>query len=479
MPTLPVDERVKGFDEVELGYTEQQAIEEAKRCLHCSVCSECLQCVTVCKGEAICHERQGVVEQVDVGAVIVVPGFEEFVAKQKYDFGFSRYPDVVTSVQFERILSASGPFAGHVQRPSDGREPKKIAFLQCIGSRDISCQNAYCSSVCCMYAIKEAVIADVDVTIFFMDMRAFGKDFDKYYERAKDEYGVNFERARICDVYKKNGDEQLIVKYSPESGQVAEDQFDMVVLSVGLEPGEQSKKLASTLGVRCDANGFIWTGSANPLQTSREGIFVGGTASGPKDIPETVIQASGTAAEAARLLVDARGTLTVERQFPPERDVSDEEPRIGVFVCQCGINIGGVVEVLSVAEYAKSLPYVVHAEDNLYTCSQDTQDHIKEMIAEHNLNRVVVASCSPRTHEPLFQQTLREAGLNPPVLMDSHEPACRSNQQSSRPCTNGSCKSCSCRAPEHCCPGGNTFGFGRRWRVGRYGGCSGCCRPGV
>ena len=418
MPTLPADERVKGFDEVELGYTEQQAIEEAKRCLHCSVCSECLQCVTVCKAEAICHEQQDTVEQVNVGAVIVVPGFEEFVAKQKYDFGFSRYPDVVTSVQFERILSASGPFAGHIQRPSDGREPKKIAFLQCIGSRDISCRNAYCSSVCCMYAIKEAVIAkehlkDVDVTIFFMDLRAFGKDFDKYYERAKDEYGVHFERARVCDVYKKNGDEQLIVKYAPESGQVAEDQFDMVVLSVGLEPGEQSKKLASILGVRCDTDGFIWTGSTNPLQTSRKGIFVGGTASGPKDIPETVTQASGTAAEAARLLADVRDTLTVERQFPPERDVSDEEPRIGVFICHCGINIGSIVEVPSVAEYAKSLSYVVHAEDNLYTCSQDTQDHIKEMIAEHNLNRVIVASCSPRTHEPLFQQTLREASLNP------------------------------------------------------------------
>ena len=418
MPTLPVDERIKGFDEVELGYTEEQAIREAKRCLHCSICSECLQCVTVCKAEAICHQQQDTIEQIDVGAIVVVSGFEEFLAQLKYDFGYSRYPDVVSSTQFERILSASGPFAGHVKRLSDGKEPKKIAFLQCVGSRDISCRNAYCSSVCCMYAIKEAVIAkehlkDVDVTIFFIDMRAFGKDFDKYYERAKSQYGVRFKRARVCDVYKKNGNTELTVKYAPEFGQVAEEEFDMVVLSAGLEPSEKQRSLAAKLGVRLDPNGFIWTDSLRPLETSRPGIFVGGTASGPKDIPETVTQASGIAGKASQLLADVRGTLTVEREFPPERDVGPEEPRIGIFVCHCGINIGSVVDVPSTAEYAKSLPYVVYAEDNLYTCSQDTQDHIREMILEHNLNRVVVASCSPRTHEPLFQQTLREAGLNP------------------------------------------------------------------
>ena len=418
MPTLAVDERIKGFDEVELGYSEEQAVQEAKRCMHCTVCSECLQCVSVCKAEAICHQQKETIEQIDVGAIVVAPGFEEFLAQRKYDFGYSRYPDVVSSIQFERILSASGPFAGHVKRLSDGKEPKKIAFLQCIGSRDISCRNAYCSSVCCMYAIKEAVIAkehlkEVDVTIFFMDVRAFGKDFDKYYERAKSQYGVHFERARVCDVYEKNGNGKLTVKYAPESAQVAEEEFDMVVLSVGLEPSEQQRRLASKLGVRLDPNGFIWTSSLQPLETSKPGILVGGTASGPKDIPETVTEASATASKASELLAAVRGTLTVERKFPPEKDVSEQEPRIGVFVCHCGINIGSVVNVPGTAEYAKSLPYVVYAEDNLYTCSQDTQEHIRETIAEHNLNRVVVASCSPRTHEPLFQQTLREAGLNP------------------------------------------------------------------
>ncbi len=415
---LPVEKRIKNFAEVEETYTEQQAIAEANRCLQCAICSECMACVTACKAEAICHEAKDEIEEINVGSIVVVPGFEEYLSKLKYDYGYSRYPDVVSSIQFERILSASGPFAGHIQRPSDGVAPKKIAFLQCVGSRDLSCRNGYCSSVCCMYAIKEAVIAKehmkgVDVTIFFMDMRAFGKDFDKYYERAKSEYGVNFIRARVSDVFKTDGDPQLTVQYSAEDGCVEQDDFDMVVLSVGLEPSAEAREMGRKLGIRVEPNGFFFSQPTEPLCSSREGIFLAGAACGPKDIPETVTQASGAAGKAAGLLAQARNTLTVERQYPPQKDIRGREPRIGVFVCHCGINIGGVVDVPGVAEYAKTLPFVTYAEENLYTCSQDTQDHIKEIIAEHDLNRVVVASCSPRTHEPLFQETLREAGLNP------------------------------------------------------------------
>jgi len=418
MPVLPIEERVRGFDEVELGYTEEQAVKEAERCLHCTICSECLQCVQVCKADAIIHDQQDELVEINIGAVVVAAGFEEFLASQNYDFGYSRYPDVVTSIEFERILSASGPYTGHVQRLSDGAEPKKIAFLQCVGSRDISCRNRYCSSVCCMYAIKEGVIAKehlkgVDVTVFFMDMRAFGKDFDKYYERAKSEYGVKFVRARVSDVDRAEGNGRLSVRYADDTGAVAGDEFDMVVLSVGLEPSEKIGRVAEKLGIRLEPNGFIWTTPLNPLETSRPGIFVGGAASGPKDIPETVTQASGMAGKASQLLAEKRNTLTVAPEYPPERDVSGQEPRIGVFVCQCGINIGGIVEVPSAVEYARSLPDVVYAEDNLYTCSQDTQNHIREMIEEHGLNRVIVASCSPRTHEPLFRETLKNAGINP------------------------------------------------------------------
>jgi heterodisulfide reductase subunit A-like polyferredoxin len=418
---LTVQDRIRSFAEVDGTLAEAQVLTEAARCLHCAICSECMACVKACKANAIAHMEEDRVETLAVGAIILAPGFEEFPGGLKYDFGFGHYPDVVSSIQFERMLSASGPFGGHVQRPSDGQAPRRIAFLQCVGSRDLGCRNGYCSSVCCMYAIKEAVIArehlkHVDVTVFFMDMRTYGKDFERYYERAKSEHGIRFVRARVSDVVRRNGSGALTVQYSPESGGVAREDFDLVVLSVGLEPAAGTAALARTLGVRLDADGFVWTDPGDPLRTSRPGLFAAGAASGPKDIPESVTQASAAACEAGRLLAEAAGTLTVEREFPPEKDVSAEPPRIGVFVCHCGINIGGVVNVPSVADYARALPHVVYAEHNLYTCSQDTQNHIRDVIREYHLNRVVIASCSPRTHEPLFQQTLREAGLNPNLI---------------------------------------------------------------
>ncbi|HJO93496.1 MAG TPA: FAD-dependent oxidoreductase [Victivallales bacterium] len=377
----------------------------------------CGICEKVCEPGAIKYDDSDREAVIDVGAVIVSSGFEEFLSELKYDYGYSRFEDVLSSIQFERILSASGPFAGHVQRPSDGKKPKKIAFLQCVGSRDISCRNNYCSSVCCMYAIKEAVIAkehikDLDVTVFFMDMRAFGKDFDKYYERANTEYGVNFVRARVSNIDKKV-DGSLTVKYSTQRKTITTDDFDMVVLSAGLEPNADTRALAKKLGIKLEPNGFIWNEPLNPLRTSRPGVFVGGVASGPKDIPETVVQASATACEASQLLSEARNTLTKKQVFPSEIDTSNQIPRIGAFICHCGINIGGVVDVPSVVEFTKSLKHVVYVEDNLYTCSQDSQEHIKAIIEEYKLNRIFVASCSPRTHEQLFQQTLKEAGLNP------------------------------------------------------------------
>ncbi|MCK5327324.1 MAG: FAD-dependent oxidoreductase, partial [Candidatus Latescibacteria bacterium] len=399
-----VARRIRSFEEAEFGYRDaEKAQAEAERCLNCGVCSECMACVRACKAEAISHEMTDEVEQVEVGSIILAPGFEEFDGGRKYDFGYSRYPDVVTSIQFERILSASGPFQGHVRRPSDGRLPEKIAFLQCVGSRDESCENPYCSSVCCMYAIKEAVIAKehekrVNPTIFFMDMRAYGKDFDKYVDRAQDQYGVRFVRSRVSDVRElgTNGDRRLEVRYETEDGRVLWEPFDLVVLSVGLEPQPEMRALAQRLGIQLNEYGFCRTQGEDPLATTRPGIFVCGAASGPKDIPETVVQASGAVSKAAELLAPARGTLVREKVYPPEIEYG-AIPRIGVFVCHCGINIGGVVGVPDVAEYARGLSHVVYAEENLYTCSQDTQEKIKEVILEHRLNRVIVASCSPRT----------------------------------------------------------------------------------
>ena len=418
MPMSPVKKRVKDFCEVELGFTEDAAVSEAKRCLSCSICSECLQCVEACEADAIDHKMQEKILELNVGSIILAPGYDKFEAKIKSEYGYGRYKNVLTSIEFERILSASGPFEGKVVRPFDEKEPRKIAWIQCVGSRDKTCGGNYCSSVCCTYAIKEAVIAkehlsSVEPTIFYMDMRTYGKGFDAYYERAKDEYGVRFVRCRVAEVQEDHGTNNLHIRYETEDGKLKEEEFDMVVLSVGFKPVEGVKELAEKLGIKLNDYGFCETSELSPVDTTQPGIYACGAFSGPKDIPETVMQASGAAAKASSLISSERNTLVEKKEYPPEIHVEGQEPRIGVFICHCGINIGAYVDVPSVVEYAKSLPNVAYAEDNLYTCSQDTQKKIVETIKEQQLNRVIVASCTPRTHEPLFQETIREAGLNP------------------------------------------------------------------
>jgi heterodisulfide reductase subunit A len=374
----------------------------------------CRACEKLCEARAIDYSQQDELVDLEVGAVVIAPGFDLCDHTLRSEYGFGRYPNVVSSLQFERVLSASGPYQGHVQRPSDGKEPKRIASIQCVGSREDQAQ--YCSSVCCMYAVKHALMVkehlpEVEYTIFFMDLRAYGKGFDAYYQRAQEE-GVRFVRARPATVEETGDERNLRIKYLNERGEFKDEEFDLVVLSSGMRPAAGAVEVARQLGIEQDDNGYCQTRPLAPLETNRPGVFVCGTFSEPKDIPETVMQASGAAAGAMGLLAEARGTLVKPRQYPPERDVSAEEPKIGVFVCHCGRNIGGVVNVPEVVEYARSLPNVAYAEDNLYTCSTDSQVKIRKAIEEHGLNRVVVASCTPRTHEPLFRDTLREAGLN-------------------------------------------------------------------
>ncbi len=421
MPVLPAKERIKNFKEIDLGFTEEMAIKEAERCLECGLCSECLECERACEANAVLHSMTGEHLEINVGSVILAQGADKFNPSIKHEYGYGKHRNVITSIQFERILSASGPYQGHVQRLSDGKTPKRIAWIQCVGSRDEESDSSYCSSVCCMYAIKEAIIAkehvkDIKSTIFFMDLRAHGKDFDKYYEKAKQNYGVRFVRSRVGEIEEIEESGNVLVYYTDEGGKQLSEEFDLAVLSVGFKPSEQTNILSDKLGIRLNTHKFFETTTFSPVKTTRDGIFICGTSSSPKDIPETVMQASGASASAAELLADARGTEIIEKTYPPERDVSGEPPKVGVFICHCGINIGGIVDVPQVVEYAKTLPNVVHSEDNLFTCSQDTQQKIKQVIEEHNLNRVVVASCSPRTHEPLFQETLRESGLNPQLF---------------------------------------------------------------
>ncbi|MFZ5568996.1 MAG: FAD-dependent oxidoreductase [Thermodesulfobacteriota bacterium] len=419
MPELPLPERRGNFREVELGYTPDQGRMEAERCLNCGYCSECLQCVDACLAKAVNHDMRPLRTTIAVGAIILAPGFVSFDPGPHAPYGYATHPNVVTSLEFERLLSASGPFQGHLVRPSDHREPDKIAWLQCVGSRDINqCDHEYCSSVCCMYAAKQTVIAKehsvkpLDAAVFYMDLRTFGKEFDRYCRRAEAEHGIRFIRSRVHTV-EPMPDGNLRLRYVTEAGEIVEEIFDMVVLSVGLTPVAGSVRLAGVLGIELNEHGFARTGDLAPVSASRQGVFVCGAFQGPKDIPQSVMEASAAAADAARLLAPVRNSLTRVRELPPEKDFSNEPPRIGVFVCNCGINIGGVADVPAVREYARHLPHVEHVEDNLFTCSQDNQDRMKQVLVEKGINRVVVASCSPRTHESLFQETIREAGLNP------------------------------------------------------------------
>ena len=415
IPVLSVEDR-RGFQEVELGLTEEMALHEANRCLNCGICSECLLCVEACKANAIDHlMARETFREIQVGAVILSPGFESFHPAGIPEYRYLKSPNVITALEFERILGATGPFQGHVLRPSDQTPPKKIAFIQCVGSRDH--HHDYCSSICCMYATKEAIIAKehshtpLDCHIYYMDLRAFGKGFDAYYNRAK-ELGVRYIRSKPSSVEPVDGTGNLLVKYVSETGHILREEYDIVILSTGVVPPGSTEQIRDVLDVRLNKHGFCHTTEFSPVDSSREGIFTCGPFTEPKDIPETVTQASGAAARALELLADVKGTMISTKEYPPERDVSGEEPRIGVFICHCGINIGGTVNVPDVVEYAKTLPNVVYAERNLYTCSDDTQAKIREMIEEHHLNRVIVSSCTPRTHEPLFQETIREAGLN-------------------------------------------------------------------
>jgi len=394
------------------------AIDQAT-CLYFKKGGKCKACEKFCPTGAVDFSQTDKERDIQVGAVILAPGFKPFDPTQYGAYHYAAFPNVITSMEFERILSASGPFMGHLVRPSDHMEPKKIAWLQCVGSRDLHhCDNSHCSAVCCMYAIKEAVIAKehskegLEAAIFFMDMRTMGKDFEKYYWRAEDEQGVRFVRSRVHSVDPVPGTDDVSIRYLDEDGTLKNETFDMLVLSVGLEVSPEVQELGRTLGVELNANKFAQTSPFTPVSTNRPGIYVCGAFQGPKDIPQSVMEASAAASAATELLAPARFSLAKKRPEFPERDISQEPPRIGVFVCHCGINIASVIDVEGVRDYAKDLPFVEYVENNLFSCSQDTQELIKERIKEHNLNRLVVASCTPRTHEPLFQETIKEAGLN-------------------------------------------------------------------
>jgi heterodisulfide reductase subunit A len=391
-------------------------------------CQDCRRCEEVCPTGAVNLDEEPWEEVIHVAAIILAVGYQLADPGELEELGYGRYPNVVNSMQYERYVSRSGPTDGLVLRPSDNQPPKRIAWLQCIGSRDQ--EHPYCSSICCMYATKEAVLAkerlpgDVHCQIFMMDERAFNKEFNAYFHRSFEEYGVEYTRCRISQLREDPDTHDLFVRYQDEQGEMREERFNMVVLSVGTRPPAAADTLSRTLGFELNQYGFCQTDKFTPLETSQPGIYVCGAFASPKEIAETIIDAVGAAGDVMRLFHDNLGGLPSSREypflsdnaFPPERDVSGEPPRIGVFVCRCYPTLEGVLDIERLLAAAEEYPNVAYAAEIGYGCFPEGQAAIKEAIARHNLNRVVVAACSHRTHQSLFQRVVREAGLNPYLM---------------------------------------------------------------
>jgi heterodisulfide reductase subunit A len=391
-------------------------------------CEECGECISICPTDAIDLDEQPRLITVEVGAIILALGFKVYDADGLEELGHGRYANVVQAMQYERLASRSGPTEGIITRPSDGKQPASIAWLQCIGSRDQ--QNPFCSSICCMYATKEAILAkqrlgkDVDCSVFIMDERAFNKEYSAYFSKARGQHGIEYNHCRVSEIHEDRATGDLLVQYATPNGELHQEKFEMVVLATGLQPPESAKYLADNLGIELNQYGFCQTDKFTPLQTTRPGVYVCGAFSSPKEIVETIIDASGAAAEVMRLLNDRLHTHEYTREnpflakngLPPERDISSEEPRVGVFACTCGETISEVVDIPTLLHKASHLPGVVSVDMIEYACFPEVQEQLVERIKNEDINRVVIAACSNRTHESLFQRTVRMAGLNPYLL---------------------------------------------------------------
>jgi heterodisulfide reductase subunit A len=385
-----------------------------------AVCTECGECIKSCQPGAINLQMEDEPSVLDVGAIVLTPGFEPFDASLKTEFGYGVHENVLTSIQFERMLSLTSPSRGVPVRPSDEQQPRRLAFIQCVGSRDISCDRGYCSSICCMYATKQAMLAkerlpDADVSIFHMDVRTFGKDFERYYERAKQGYGIDYRLSMVSRVRQLAENKSLTLSCVDEDGRQQEEEFDLVILSVGFGPPADAERLAASVGVPLNEYGFSRTEPFSPSKTLRPGVFVAGGFREPQDIPQTVVEASSAAAEAAATVAPIR-TSRVGEPYPEERDISDEDPRIGVFVCDCDGTISRAVDVSAVMEHAAGLQDVVDVRELAAACSAEGLEELKSSIVEHELNRMVVAGCTHRLYGQLLEAALRQAGLNPCLL---------------------------------------------------------------
>ncbi len=383
-------------------------------------CIRCGECVRACAPGAIDLDMKASEETIQVGAILLGFGFEPFWAQRKGEYGFGRYTNVLTSIQFERMLSTSSPTKGLPIRVSDGKRMERIAFIQCVGSRDPSCGQDHCSTICCMYATKQAMIAKerspgLGVTFFYMDIRPMGKDYERYYERAKTEYGIEYIRSAISSIKELQQKKNLLITYVKEDGTFEEREFDAVILSVGFTPPQTIRDLAQRMGLRLNQQGFCQTDEFNPARTSVDGIFVGGAFRGPKDIPETVVEGSSAAAVASSFLSSQR-TPPSPKEYPAEGALGEEIPKIGVFICHCGGELKKILSIPDLIERSRKLREVAHVEEVGLACLPEDLDLIKKRVGEHGLNRMVIAGCSHREIRKAMEEMARGMGFNPYLI---------------------------------------------------------------
>jgi heterodisulfide reductase subunit A len=314
MPRQGISSRRTDFTEVELGFTDEHARAEAERCLNCAVCCECGLCVKACQRGAIDHSMADASVDLSVGAIVIATGYKLFDITAYPQLGYGKFPNVIHAMQYERLINAAGPTKGHLIRLSDGKIPQSIGFIQCVGARDVSKDVPFCSRVCCMYGIKNAVMArehnpDANVTIYYADIRAFGKGFEEFYEMARTRFGVRFVRGRVAEVTENKKTHNLVVRFEDtETSKVYDVEHDLVVISPGIQPPEGLDDLAVELGMDLAADGYVGVPHEiiTPVDTSVKGVFVCGCADSPKDIPDSVSAGSAAAMRATILLNQMR-----------------------------------------------------------------------------------------------------------------------------------------------------------------------------
>ena len=326
----------------------------------------CSECSDACEKDCIDYDEPDRVEEIRVGSVIVATGFDYYDPREASEYGYTRYENVVTSIELERLLSASGPSKGFLNKFSDGEPPERVAFIQCVGSRCAKRDILYCSRICCMNSIKDALLIEelfpgAELLIFHIDVRAFGKGFEEFYQRSRGLSKLRYVRGKPSKVTEDPETGELLLNYEDgDSGKIERAPVDMVVLASALVASEGTPELAKVLGIDVDVDGYLKSEDpcANPLNSTRPGIYLAGCATGAKDITDSVAEASGAAALAASHVLKHK--LDVVREEIEQLDVTGE-PRIGVFVCACGINIAGTLDVARLSNYASSLPNVVHS----------------------------------------------------------------------------------------------------------------------